>query len=191
MRSPILVRRFLGFSLFVAVSALVFVVIRFFAGSPSGERSRVQPPSVDVSLKEIHFTESDASARKWELFAESGEYDKAADKTSLKGIRFVVDRNGKGGQVTLTARHGDYAHASKIVNLQGGVLARTEDGITFETPGVTFDSNRRILRGKGPVRIVDEAMTVEGTGFDFDVNSRDARVHSKVSATITPGKRFE
>lgn len=190
MPNSLFIRRLLGIVLVTAVALLAVAVVRYFINSPVRENSSTgRPEAVDVTLKSIHFTESDASARKCQLFAESGEYDKAADMTSLKDIRFVIERDGKGGPVTLTARHGEYAHASKNVNLQGNVLARTEEGTSFETPAVMYDSRSRILSGRERVKLDDAALTVEGTGFDFEVDSRAARVHSNVIATIYPGKR--
>jgi LPS export ABC transporter protein LptC len=190
MPNSLFFRRLLGFILIAAVTLLTVVVVRYFSNSPLREnRPTVHSNAVDVSLQSIHFIETDASARKWQLFAASGEYDKVSDKSSLKDIRFVIERDGKGGPVTLTARHGEYSHASKNVNLQGNVLARTEEGTSLETPEVMYSSRSRILSGKERVKIDDAALTVEGTGFDFDIDSRNARIHNDVTATIYPGKR--
>lgn len=190
MSSSLFFRRLLGSILLVAVAALAVVVVIYFIhssrrnGTP-GERS----PAVELALKNIHFTENAASARKYELFAASGEYDKATDKTYLTDIRFVVERDDEGGPVTVTSRHGEYVHASKNVNLQGAVFARTADGTTFETPKVMYSASRRVLSGTERVKLVDAALTVEGIGFDLNVDSRETWVHSAVTATIYPGKR--
>jgi len=190
MRSSLIVRRLLGVILLVAVALLAVVVVRYFVnGSRRESRPAANSAAVDVALKNIHFTESDASAKKWELFAGSGEYDKSTDRTSLKDIRFVIERDGRGGPLTVTARHGKYVHASKNVDLQGDVLARTEDGTSFASPSVMYDAAGRVLSGKERVRLADAALIVEGTGFDLDVDSRETRVHSNVTATIYPGKR--
>jgi len=190
MRSSLFFRRLLGGILLVAAALLTVVVARYFASSTRREsRPAAGSAAVDVALKNIHFTENDASAKKWELFAGSGEYDKASDRTSLKDIRFVIERTGRGGPLTVTARHGKYLHASKNVELQGDVLARTEDGASFATPSVMYDSTGRVLGGRERVRLADAALTVDGTGFDLDIDSRETRVHSNVTATIYPGKR--
>lgn len=190
MFSSLFARRLLGFIILVAVAALVVVVVRYFV---SGERRESRPAvrslAVDVALKKIHFTESDAATRKWELFAVSGEYDKSADKTSLQDIRFVIEREGKGGPVTVTARQGEYVHTSKNVSLHGDVVARTEDGTSFSTPRVSYSAASRVLSSKERVKLADAALVVEGTGFDLAVDSREAWVHSNVTATIYPGKR--
>ena len=147
MRSSLFFRRLLGGILLAAGAALVVVVVIYFIHSSLREsRSGERSPAVDLALKSIHFTENAASDRKYELFAASGEYDKATDKTYLTDIRFVVERGVKGGPVTVTSRHGEYVHASKNVNLQGDVIARTKDGTTFETPKVMYNSTSRVLK---------------------------------------------
>lgn len=190
MFSLLFFRRLLGGTLLVVVVVLVVVVFSYFSNSRLHDKSpTVRAPAVDVALKSFHLTESEASVRKWELFANSGEYDKAADMTSLKDLRFVIERDGKGGPVTITSRHGEYAHASKNVYMQGDVLVRTAEGSSFATPKVMYNSNSRLLSSTERVKLVDAALTVEGTGFDVSIDSREARVHSNVTATIYPGKR--
>lgn len=189
MSRSLYVRRLLGAVLVVAALLLVIVIGRYFSHSQQSARSAPPTAAVDVSLKRIHFTENAGDAKKWELFAESGEYDKVADRTSLKDIRFVIKNETKKGPVTVTAREGAYLHAAKDVNLRGDVFARTEDGASFATPAVVFNTDRRVLSGKERVKLDDAALTVEGIGFDFNVDTREAWIRSKVTATIYPGKR--
>jgi LPS export ABC transporter protein LptC len=190
MLSSLFLRRLLGGILLAAVAALAVAIVIYFIRSSLRESKSVErSPAVELALKSIHFTESDASVRKYELFAASGEYDKVTDTTSLTDIRFVVERGVKDGPVTVTSRHGEYFHASKNVNLQGDVIARTKDGTTFETSKVMYNSTSRVLSGNDRVKLVDAALTVDGIGFDLKVDSRETRVHSDVTATIYPGKR--
>jgi LPS export ABC transporter protein LptC len=190
MRNSLIVRRLLGALILVAVTALVIIVARYFINNLHRDRkAALRSAAVEVALKKIHFTESSDAARKWELFAESGEYDKATDRSTLKDIRFVLERTGKGGPVTVTARRGEYAHASKNVELQGDVFARTEDGMTFATPSVSYQASSRTMRGSDRVKLDDGSLTVEGNGFDLDIDRREARIHSNVTATIYPDKR--
>jgi LPS export ABC transporter protein LptC len=190
MSSPLFFRRLLGYILLIAVAVLAAVIIRYFLNISHGENRLVnRSDAVDVALKNIHFTESDASARKWQLFASSGEYDRVADRTSLKDIRFVIERAGRGGPVTVTARHGEYAHASKNVNLHDNVRAVTADGTRFETSKIMYCYSSRVISSQERVKLVDDALTVEGTGFDLDIDNREINVHNKVDATVYPGKR--
>ena len=189
MLNSLLLRRLLGGILVVALLVVVVVTVRFFMESSMRDKhSPSSQPGVDIGLKTIHFTESEAGRKKWELFAENGEYDKASEKTTLSGIRFIVASDQK-GPVTVTAGTGEYFHHSKKLILKGGVDARTEDGAFFETPGVAYNSKTRTFSTKEHVRFADNGLEVEGVGMDFMVDGFAARVHSMVSATIRPDKR--
>lgn len=189
MLNSLLLRRLLGGILVVALLVVVAVTVRFFTESSKRDK---QDPSlqfdVDVGLKRIHFTESAAGRKKWELFAESGEYDKSAEKTTLSGIRFIVESDQK-GPVTVTAKHGEYFHSSKNLILNGGVIAKTEDGAFFECPGLLYSSKTRIFSTKEHVKFADKGITVEGIGMDFEIDGFAAKIHSRVSATLYPGMR--
>ncbi len=189
MLNSLLLRRLLGGILVVALLAVVAVTVSFFVENTRREKQpSPRHPAADVGLKAIHFTESDADRKKWELFAESGEYDKAAEKTTLATIRFIVESDQK-GPVTVSAQHGEYFHASRILILKGNVVAKTEDGALFESNGVTYSTKNRIFSTKEHVRYVDKGLAVEGTGMDFTIEGFRATIHSKVSATLYPGKR--
>lgn len=189
MPNSLLFRRLLGGILVVALLVVVVVTVRFFMESSTRDKQPTfSQPGVDIGLKKIHFTESEAGRKKWELFAENGEYDKSSEKTTLSGIRFIVDSDQK-GPVTVTAGNGEYFHLSKKLILREGVVARTEDGAVFETPVMVYNSKTRTFSTKERVRFADKGLEVEGVGMDFMVDGFAARVHSMVSATLRPDKR--
>lgn len=187
MPNSLLFRRLLGGILIVALIAVVAVTVRFFIESSRKDKQSTSFQfGADIGLKTIHFTESDAGRKKWELFAESGEYDKAAEKSTLSGIRFIVENDRK-GPVTVTAKQGEYFHPSRNLVLKGGVKARTEDGASFETPGLSYNSKTRIFSTRERVTFVDKGLRVEGIGMDFTIDGFAAKIHSGVSATLYPG----
>jgi lipopolysaccharide export system protein LptC len=188
MSNPLLFRRLLGGILIVALIVVVAVTVRFFIESSRKEKPASFQFGADIGLKAIHFTENEAGRKKWELFAESGEYDKASEKSTLSGIRFIVESDRK-GPVTVTARQGEYFHSTRYLILKGGIVARTKDGASFETPGLTYNSKTRIFNTKEHVSFADKGLKVEGVGMDFTVDGFEAKIHSRVSATLDPGMR--
>lgn len=188
MANSIYVRRLLGLFVLLGALALLVVVFRYF--NRSGQhKMQVKPPasSVDLALNALHFTESDSGEKAWELFAVQGEYDKAADLSTLKDLRFILLK-AKSGPVTVTARRGEYLHAAKRVTLIDDVVARGKGGIAFDTSRITYDMTRRTFDTAAPVRLVDGRLTVEGVGMDLNVGDQKAHVHRQVTATIYPGK---
>jgi len=189
MSNSLYVRRLLGLMVLLGALALMAVVYRYFSRSDQSKKHHSSPAaSVDLALKTLHFTESTAGQKMWELFAASGEYNKSADLSTLKDLRFIVFRAGKIGPVTVTASHGEYAHGAKVVTLSENVLAKGEDGISFETSRVNYDSERRVFNTSAPVRLVDGGLDVKGVGMELKMDRQEARIHSQVEAVIYPGK---
>ena len=189
MPNSFLLRRLLGGILIVALLVVVAITVRFFIESSRRDKHSLPKQfSADVALKAIHYTENDAGRKKWELFAESGEYDKTAEKSTLSGIRFIVESDQK-GPVTVTAKHGEYFHSSRNLILRGEVMARAEDGAFFKSPGLSYNSKSRTFSTKEHVTFADKGLSVEGVGMDFTIDGFAAKIHSRVSATLYPGMR--
>ena len=185
-------RRILGLVILLAALVTGAVIIRYFVDNAKKDTKKLSKSvSTDITMKTIHFTESQQNRKKWELFARSGIYDKPEEKTSLEEVRFIVERDSNKGPVTVTARNGEYLHAAKTVHLSGTVLAKTENGMTFETAQINYDSATKRFTTKEKVSLTDEALTVEGVGMDLFVDSQQAIVKSQVDATVYPGKRIK
>lgn len=183
-------RRILGFVILVAaVATLVFIIRYFIDNASKDKKSLTRSFSTDLSMETIHFSETNQNGKKWELFAEKGIYEKSKDKTSLEDIRFIVERDPKNGPVTVTAKHGAYLHSAKTVQLSGNVLAKTGDGMAFETPRLDYDSAKQIFSTKDRIKLTDAALTVEGVGMDLSVDKQLSTVRNHVEATVYPGKR--
>lgn len=188
MANSLYVRRLLGLFVLLGALALGVVVFRYFSQSGRQRPQVSAPASVDLAMKSLHFTESSADRTKWELYAASGEYSKSADLSILKDLRFILFRAGNAGRITVTAKKGEYAHAAKKVTLSGNVMAEGTDGVSFETPKISYDSARRIFRTDEHVRMTSDRMAVEGVGMEFKMNDQTAHIQSRVEATIYPEK---
>lgn len=183
-------RQILGLLILIAILVTAGVIIRYFVHNSKKDTKNVaQSASADITMKSIHFTESEQNRKKWELFAGSGIYDKPAEKTSLEDIRFIVERTNK-SPVTVTAKNGEYLHTAKTVHLRGNVLAKTEEnGLTFETSQIQYDSATKSFTTKEKIRLTEEALSVEGAGMDLFVERQQAFVKSQVEAVVYPAKR--
>jgi LPS export ABC transporter protein LptC len=192
MRKTLYFRRILGFIILFAAIATIWVVIRYFTDNAQQDKKNLSDSqSAEISMKTIYFTESHQNSKKWELYAQSGIHDKIEDRTALKDIRFIVARDPKDGPVTVTAQHGWYLHKTRNVHLEGNVLAKTENGMTFSTAQIDYDSTKKVFTTKDKVSLTDDALTVEGVGMDLIVDRQQAIVKSRVDAIVYPGKRLK
>ena len=192
MRKSLYLKRILGFSVLFAALATTVMVIRYFAVNVRKDKLPISnSQSTEISMKTIYFTESHENKKKWELFAQSGTHDKAKEVTSLEDVRFIVARDGDIGPVTITAQHGNYSHKSKTVQLEGNVLAKTKNGMVFQTSQLDYNSAKRVFITKEKVSLNDASLTVEGVGMELSVDSQKAIVKSQVEATIRPVRRMK
>jgi LPS export ABC transporter protein LptC len=189
MSKTLHLRRLLALFIILSAATLAIMVFRYFSKAAYKENHRPSlQSSVDLALKTIHFTESSGGGIKWELFAAKGEYDKSAELSTLQDIRFVIKQVERYGNLVVTAREGQFAHASKKVTLAGDVLAKNDKGASFETSRITFDSGKQLFKTVEKVRMMDGGLTVEGKGMEMSMENKEARIMSQVTATILPGK---
>ncbi len=182
-------RRLLALFIILSAVVLLIMVFRYFSGTSfmTNRRSALQS-SVDLTLKTIHLTESSGKEIKWELFAANGEYDKSAEISTLNNIRFVIMQTGQYGNIVVTAKNGQFAHASKIVTLSNNVHAKSAKGTSFETSRIIYDSGKRLFKTLDQVRMTDGSLTVEGRGMEMSLEKGEAIIMSQVMATIRPAK---
>lgn len=192
MAKTLYIRRILGFIILFAALATTAVIIRYFMNNAADDKKNISKPiSSDITMETIHFTESHLNRKDWELFARSGIHDKPNAKTSLEDVRFIVERDIKNGPITVTGKHGVYLHTPKTIHLEGNVLAKTENGMTFETAQIDYDSAKKTFMTNEKIRLTDAALSVDGIGMDIFIDRQQAIVKSKVEATVYPGKRIQ
>jgi lipopolysaccharide export system protein LptC len=68
------------------------------------------------------------------------------------------------------------------------VAARGEDGLSFDTSRISYDTGGRIFKTSAPVRFVDGRLAVEGVGMELNTATQKAHIQKQVVATISPGK---
>lgn len=189
MRTDRYLRRLLVVFVVVAVAALVVVIgrNRVARQSPTIHQSAL-PQGVDLALQQIHFSETQGATRKWELFAVSAAYDKAADVTRLEKIRFIVSPASALGPLTVTADRGEYHHATKDVRLVGHVRADGDKGFHFETGQVAYRASQSMLTTPDRISLVNGPLRVTGIGLELATETRQARFLQQVTAVIAPEK---
>lgn len=171
--------------LYLAVS----LVLKLTQTMPQDTRLPVLPRNIELSLNNIHYSEVKDGVKKWELFADKGEFDKAKNVTLLMAVRFVLPDTGSNGTITLTADHAEYQNETKNVTLSGNVLARSDSGMEFTTSRVFYDASRALVTSQDRVRYTDGRLTVEGIGMELAVRTKNVKVLRDVQAIVTAGKK--
>jgi LPS export ABC transporter protein LptC len=188
MLEPRKIRQFLAAAIILAGISLVAVI----AGKFSGGRTSAPPEtgittSADLALRKVTFTETKDGKRRWELLADSADYDRGAGITRLKGVRMQVAGDRNTGDIILTAKQADYNTESKDVRLSGNVLVRTQSGLEVATDAATYSNSSALVRTDMPVRIAIREMTVTGAGLELNTITRSLHILRNVEANLKGG----
>lgn len=176
------IKRMLAAGIVLAVAGLaVAIALRY--RSPAGTGEVPAPaPKADAVLEEIHFSETQNGSRKWDLFAETVEYDNRKGVARLAGVKMVFPADRKTGHVTVTAKKAEYSDKTRDVRLIDDVVARTDSGMTFSSARAFYDSARSLLTSDDQVQFRDGSMQVKGTGMEFPLDTRNLRLLRDVTA---------
>jgi LPS export ABC transporter protein LptC len=188
MINPGKIRQILAIGIISAVLAIAgAIALKAYRGIRSGPVLPSLPKNIEVSLKKIHYSETKEGLKKWDLVADKAEYDKVADVVRLTGIRLEVAISGKTGDIVLTSDRADYYTKSKNVDLVGNVIAKSASGMEFTTARASYLADKSLIRTTDPVRFSDKSLKVQGTGMEFQVETKMLKILKDVTADFAPG----
>lgn len=170
----------------VTLYLVASLAIRLVGGKDKESGLPKLPRNIDLSLKTLHYAETREGVKKWDLYADRGEYDRQRDVTLLTGVRIVFPGTDKTGEITLRSDRAEYLNASKDVTLTGNILARSTSGMEFTTGRASYLASRQLVVTDDRVRFTDHRFSVEGVGMEFAVPTRTLRILNDVRATIVP-----
>jgi hypothetical protein len=120
MLRPKTIRRLLAVIIVLtSVSLAVAIILKVYRLGRPAKALRRQSPSIELSLQQIHYAESEGSVKKWDLYAASADYDKERNVTRLAKIRLVFPKAGAREEMTLTADQAIYDNAGKMFTCRG------------------------------------------------------------------------
>ena len=181
------IRRFLA--IVASLAALLVVATIAFRMHRAGGAARKVPKlplKVDVSLQRVHYTETKAGLKHWDLSADRAEFNKETDSTTLTGVRLVVAPEAGTGELQVTAERADYRNGTRDVVLSGNVRGKSGSGIEFSTSRLTYVAARSQLETGEPVHFSDGGLQLEGVGMEFQTKTRRLRLMKDVSAVYRP-----
>lgn len=183
------IKRILAAGILLAVAGLALAIALRYR--PPAEPAKTPPtaPKADVALEKIHFSETQNGSRKWDLFAETVEYDNEKGIARLAGVKMVFPADRKTGHVTITAKRAEYFDKTRNVRLIDDVVARTDSGMTFSSDRAYYDSARSLLTSDDQVHFRDGSMQVNGTGMEFPLDTRNLRLLRDVTARAVPAPK--
>lgn len=182
------IRRFLALAIVLAaISVVVAITLKVQQGKAPAETLHRLPVNVDVALQKIHYTETKAGVKKWDLLADQAVFDKKSEIVHLTGVCLLVAAGGKMGDITLTSDRADYDSKSKDVKLVGNVEAKSVSGMRFTTESAIYVANRSLIKTADRVRFSDGQLDLDGVGMELMTVTKNLRIMKDVTASVRTG----
>jgi len=184
MNKWLTVRKLLGVGILLLAGTLAVVVIRNFQESTPEKIIAKLPGNIDLSLKQINYTETRNGIKQWSLKADSAAHAANGGVTQVQNIHMIFYAQGELGDITLTAKHGQLITDPKMVKVDGDVVIRSSKGYTLYTQHLVFHQTTNLIETNDPVRLVTEKLVVTGKGMRMNTRAHKLSLSSDVETTI-------
>jgi LPS export ABC transporter protein LptC len=152
-------------------------------------RSRQAPPpppptqeAADYRIREIHINETLEGNLRWTLDADQAEVFDKEQKTVMRKV--TVQVFSKDALWTVKADEGVLQNETRDVTVTGNVVVSSNDGLTIQTPELTWRNKERHLFTEHPVEIKRTGTTITGRGLDVRMQEHQAVIAQKVRVVI-------
>lgn len=177
-------RNLIGFAILVVAAALIALVARNLTGVSPRSIVETLPSNVDLTLKEINYTETQEGKRRWTLVADSAAHSIGAGITRIENIHMTFfDLEGV-GDLTLTARNGELNSETREISVNGDVVVHSPKGYALYTEWLHYREVDRMASTDAPVRLLSDTMEVTGTGMRLDVRKYSVVLLKDVKARL-------
>lgn len=174
-----------GFILLLAT--LLVVLVAGNLRRDTREEAAVQSrPDSDLAMRKVNYTETQDGRRKWSIQADSAAHDLKGQVATVENVRMVIYEQGD-GDIVVSSQHGRLDMRKGVVSLQGDVTVENINNQSIYTDELEFDNNRKVLQGRGSVRVVSAEVQLTGVGMKYDLDRRMFQLLSTVEATFTGG----
>lgn len=173
------------FAAILAVGLLVFGVAPI---ARPGELNRDAAASPSVSLQQVHMIETRDGSKLWEVRADQVEVNERQGFTVLTRIArpIQIAFYSSQGQVTCVADRATLDLTTKDVRLEGGVVARSEQGMELKTEQLRWIAASRRLETDQAVTIVRGNLVTRGRGMEAETDLERVRILQNITSQLQP-----
>jgi len=105
------------------------------------------------------------------------------DRKLLQAVRLDVHEQ-EGGTVEVLGKEGEFDPGARRAQLRGEVGVTTPDGLSLETPNLSYDSDRDMIHTSEPIRFRLGRVEGTGQGLNYLVDERRLKIPAKVRLRI-------
>lgn len=182
--SPRRIKQVLAITILASTVALVAVIVsKQQRTTPSATVPHTTSPNVDMSMKQVSFSEMRDNATLWNLVAEQADYDKEPGVVHLTTVRLETFE-GKTGGVVITSQTGRYQESKRLVTMEGAVHAVTRKGMIFDTDLLEYLPATGMLTTSNPVSVQDGRLRLKARGMEASLKTEQVRFLSQVNSVV-------
>jgi LPS export ABC transporter protein LptC len=142
------------------------------------------PP--DLTLRQIHMLETRGGSRLWELWADRAEVGERGGFAILTRVQRPVEvvLYSSRGTLRCTADRVTIDLATKDVRLEGGIVARSEDGAELQTELLRWVTATRRIQTDQPVTLSRGAWQSRGRGLEAETDLELVRIFQNITSQL-------
>ncbi len=162
------------------------LALRQERGASGASPSQPAQTAPEVTLRQIHMIETREGAKLWELRADRAEVHEREGYTVLSRERRPVEVTlySSQGQLTCTASRATVDLKSKDVRLEGGVVARSDQGTELRTEDLRWLAASRRVQTDRPVTVSRRGLVSRGRGLEADTDLEQVRIFQNITSQL-------
>lgn len=172
--------------LIVALLLVAGLALRRERGALGAAPAPPAPPAPEVMLRKIHMVETREGVRLWELWADRAEVHEREGYTILFRERRPVQITlySSQGQLTCTANRATVDLRTKNVRLEGGIVARSDQGTELRTDELRWLAASRRLQTDRPVTVSRGGLVSRGRGLEAETDLEQVRIFQNITSQL-------
>lgn len=134
-------------------------------------------------VEEFTYTRTVGGRTEWEIHSHSAELFQERNLAIFENcnLRFFME---DGRELGLIGRRGTLHTDTMDVEIEGSIVASSQDGFRLLTNSLSYDAEARVLSTDDPVLFFGDRITVRGLGLRIDVETEEVTLGGPVQAQL-------
>lgn len=154
--------------------------------------------SIQQQMDGVHVVEAKNDEKEWELWADRATGFRADQDLTLNRVKAVFFGDN-GVEMTVTGNRGRVEPKTKNMRIEGEVVTKSNNGYTFKTESISYQSDTRVLTSPNPVEVIGprepggHSLYVRGDRMESDLAGGVLEIESNVRAvkSVQNSKRMQ
>jgi LPS export ABC transporter protein LptC len=145
--------------------------------------SKIPRIKADLEVGNLLLTEEKEGVILWELEAKIAQSYRKGKRTLLENLRVTL-HSQDGRIVTLRGDRGRIDERTRDMEVDGGVVVTSSDGLSLRTDSLQYSHSRREITTDAPVRIEGKGVRISGVGLVMDLATERISILEEVETSI-------